>query len=251
MSYPAGQASTEAQGPWDSNWQIEDDFSWFIPGKRGDHEMKFGARYNYTELAARFADQRERHLHVQHAISRSMPANPRTYPERLTIRMGEFKEWHQDPHVRESYAQDKWKIGDHTTLSIGVRYDLEIIPIDVDQQSVVQRRPAVTGRCQQHLARASASRTRSTTEGKSVVRGGYGMFYNRTILGAIDDTLEFGEAHEFLECGATSRTTARTLDRRRAVSRPHPLLVNGPYVNRAGVRSDVPARGTRSGTPAW
>ena len=45
-----GQASTESQGPWDSNYQIEDDFSWFIPGKKGDHELKFGARYNYTEL---------------------------------------------------------------------------------------------------------------------------------------------------------------------------------------------------------
>ena len=43
-------ASTESQGPWDSNYQIEDDFSWFIPGKKGDHEVKFGARYNYTEL---------------------------------------------------------------------------------------------------------------------------------------------------------------------------------------------------------
>ncbi len=44
------QASTEAQGPWDSNWQIEDDYSWFVPGKKGDHELKFGVRYNYTEL---------------------------------------------------------------------------------------------------------------------------------------------------------------------------------------------------------
>src|SRR3954453_9272177 len=45
-----GQASTESQGPWDSNYQIEDDYSWFVPGKKGDHELKFGARYNFTEL---------------------------------------------------------------------------------------------------------------------------------------------------------------------------------------------------------
>ena len=41
-----GQASTESQGPWDSNYQVEDDYSWFKPTKHGDHDMKFGARYN-------------------------------------------------------------------------------------------------------------------------------------------------------------------------------------------------------------
>ena len=44
------QASTESQGPWDSNYQVEDDYSWFLPGKHGDHDMKFGVRYNYTAL---------------------------------------------------------------------------------------------------------------------------------------------------------------------------------------------------------
>ena len=39
-------ASTESQGPWDTNYQIEDNLSWFVPGKRGDHNIKTGARYN-------------------------------------------------------------------------------------------------------------------------------------------------------------------------------------------------------------
>src|SRR6266487_3997917 len=44
------QASTESQGPWDSNYQLEDTLSWFVPGKKGDHDVKLGVRYNYTEL---------------------------------------------------------------------------------------------------------------------------------------------------------------------------------------------------------
>ena len=109
--------STEAQGPWDSNYQIEDHFSWFVPGKKGDHDLKFGARYNYTEL--------ERVSQINQngtfRFNTDLPfdaANPRTYPERLTIRVGEFDEFINN-HTLELYAQDKWKMGGRTTLSAG------------------------------------------------------------------------------------------------------------------------------------
>ena len=121
------QASTEAQGPWDSNYQIEDDFSWFVPGKKGDHELKFGARYNYTELM-RVSQINQNGTFRFNGDLPYDAANPRTYPERLTIRVGEFEE-KIDNHTVELYAQDKWKVG-RTTLSAGIRYDLEIIPID-------------------------------------------------------------------------------------------------------------------------
>ena len=61
-------------------------------------------------------------------------ANPRTYPERLTIRMGTFNEFIKN-HTYEAYAQDKWHLSQGTTLSFGLRYDLEIIPIDESSES--------------------------------------------------------------------------------------------------------------------
>ncbi len=144
------QASTEAQGPWDSNYQIEDDFSWFVPGKKGDHELKFGVRYNYTELQ-RVSQINENGTFRFNTDLSFDAANARTYPERLTIRMGEFEE-RLKTHTFEAYAQDKWKMGERTTLSIGLRYDLENIPIDVANNPLFSAGQQITGRCQQLLA---------------------------------------------------------------------------------------------------
>src|SRR5262245_40493495 len=109
------QGSTENQGPWDSNYQIEDDYSWFLPGRKGDHELKFGARYNYTDL------RRVSQINANGTFSFNTdlafdPANGRTYPERLSMRLGSYDKTIIN-HTYELYAQDKWKMGGHTTLS--------------------------------------------------------------------------------------------------------------------------------------
>ena len=64
-----------------ANYQIEDHFSWFVPGKKGDHDLKFGARYNYTEL--------ERVSQIeQNGRSGSIPTCRSTRPTRGPIRNG-------------------------------------------------------------------------------------------------------------------------------------------------------------------
>ena len=66
--------------------------------------------------------------------------------------------------------------------------------------------------------------------GKSVIRAGYGMFYNRTILGAIDDVLEFSK---FTSSNVVNFPNA-SADPGPAAGRlpTDPMLVNGPVVNR-------------------
>ncbi len=56
-------------------------------------------------------------------------ADPRTYPERLQIRVPGPLNRYQKAHFVSTFAQDKWRFNDRTTLSIGLRYDLEIQPI--------------------------------------------------------------------------------------------------------------------------
>ena len=221
-------ASTESQGPWDSNYQIEDDFSWFIPGKKGDHEVKFGARYNYTELE-RVSQINENGTFT---FSRDLPFdrnNPLTYPERLSIRMGTFNEFIKN-HSWEFFAQDKWKIDGRTTLSIGVRYDLELIPLDQTGNPLFSAGQTYPIDKNNFAPRIGFTRA-FDDHGKSVVRAGYGMFYNRTILGAIDDVLEFSK---FTSSNVVNFPNASADPGPAAGRMPtDPLLVNGPVVNRA------------------
>src|SRR5262245_13330771 len=222
------QASTESQGPWDSNYQIEDDFSWFIPGKKGDHEVKVGARYNYTELR-RVSQINENGTFTINNDKVFNAADPTTYPERLSIRMGTFNEFIKN-HTVELYAQDKWKLGGRTTLSVGVRYDLEIIPIDETDNPLFSGSKNYPIDRNNIAPRIGFSRT-FDENGRTVLRGGYGIFYNRTILGAIDDVLE-----------QSKYTTSNVVNFPNASVDPgpsagrfptDPLLVNGPVVNRA------------------
>jgi Carboxypeptidase regulatory-like domain len=223
------QASTESQGPWDSNYQIEDDYSWFVPDKKGDHDLKFGVRYNYTELR-RVSQVNQNGTFRFNTDLPFDPANPRTYPERFTIRTGPFNEFINN-HTYEMYAQDKWRVSPRTTIGLGIRYDLEIIPLDETGNPLFSaggKYPVDKNNFGPRL-----NFTHSLDEaGKSVVRAGYGIFYNRTILGAVDDALEFGK---LTTSNVVSFPTSGQADPGPSAGRlpADPFLVNGPTINHA------------------
>jgi hypothetical protein len=238
LSYPSflAQASTESQGPWDSNYQIEDDYSWFLPNKKGEHDMKFGFRYNYTEL------RRVSQVNMNGTFTFSQndnvfnPADPRTYPDRFQIRTGAFNEFIQN-HTYEIYAQDKWHIRPNATLSVGVRYDLEVIPIDETGNPLFKDANAYPVDKNNISPRIGYTHTLDAN-GKNVIRAGYGIFYNRTILGAVDDTLEQGK---FTSSSVVNfPTNAADPGPGRGTIPTDPFLVNGPTVNRALLNSLYP-----------
>jgi hypothetical protein len=238
LNFPSvlAQASTESQGPWDSNYQIEDDYSWFLPGKKGDHDMKFGFRYNYTAL--RRASQVNQNGTFTFGTDLPFdPANPRSYPERFSIRTGAFEE-NVKNHTYEAFAQDKWRVRPRTTISLGVRYDLEIIPIDETGNPLFS--PGQAAPTDKNNISPRIAVTHSLDEaGKSVIRGGYGVFYNRTILGALDDTLEFGK---FTSSNVVTFPASGNADPGPSAGRlpAEAYLVNGPTVNRALLNQAYP-----------
>jgi hypothetical protein len=223
-----GQASTESQGPWDSNYQVEDDFSWFLPGKKGDHDVKIGARYNYTELR-RVSQINQNGTFRFNSDLPFNAADPKTYPERFTIRQGQFNEFIKN-HTYEFFAQDKWTLG-RTTMSIGLRYDLEIIPLDETDNPLFPAGSKNSPVDKNNVSPRIGFTHSLDEQGKSVIRAGYGIFYNRTILGALDDTMEFGKY---------TSSVNLTFPNNNADPGPSagrfpvdPFLVNGPFVNRA------------------
>jgi hypothetical protein len=166
------------------------------------------------------------------------PANPRTYPERFSIRTGTFNEFINN-HTYEMYAQDKWRVSPRTTLSVGLRYDLEIIPLDETDNPLFPAGNKKSPTDKNNFGPRIGFTHSLDAAGKSLIRGGYGIFYNRTILGAIDDTLEFGK---FTESNNVTFPASGVADPGPSAGRfpTDPYLVNGPFVNRTLLNQAYP-----------
>lgn len=249
MSFRA-QASTEAQGPWDSNYQIEDNVSWFVPNKKGDHDLKFGARYNFTEL------RRISQINMNGTFRFNTdlpfdPSNPRTYPERFTIRVPDPYKQFIKAHTLELYAQDRWRVGPRMTLSLGVRYDLELIPLDETDNPLFPAGRKTSPIDSNNVAPRIGVTRQLDREGRSLLRAGYGIFYNRTILGALDDTIEFPKFTSSIV--ATFPRDSADPGPSRGQFPTDPFLAAGPFVNWALLRQLFPpgARLRNTGTVAF
>jgi hypothetical protein len=172
-------------------YSVDDTFSWFVPEKMGRHDMKFGVRYSWTtNHNPIWSDMNGSYQFRGQGDIKFDPANPRSYPERLAIRVLGPSEYKMKMHIGEFFAQDKWQMKPGLTLSAGVRYDIEVFPYEQDPGN-----PLFQGRSRPYPIDANNIAPRlglvwnPDGESKSVVRFGYGMFYDRTLLGTVDNFL--------------------------------------------------------------
>ena len=106
------------------------------------------------------------------------PQDPRTYPERLQIRVPGPQAFYMKTHFGSFFAQDKWKLNDRLTLSLGLRYDIEVIPLqELDNPKFPD--PSAYPVDKNNFA-PRVGFVYSPGDHRSLVRGGYGLFYDKT-----------------------------------------------------------------------
>ena len=109
-------------------WHVENTFSWFLPGRRGDHDVKFGTQIQVVNH--RFDDQTNMNgtFNFRSDVAFN-PADPSTYPELLSIRVPSPDSSFMHSKAIVGFVQDKWRLTPRLTFSLGLRYDVEITPI--------------------------------------------------------------------------------------------------------------------------
>jgi outer membrane receptor protein involved in Fe transport len=211
------QQSNVAQARINNSYRAADTVSWI----RNKHSFKFGLEYNYVT-----ADNiNEGDLNGRFIFPTNLPfdpSNPSTYPNRLVIRVPGAQKFVQINHNTSLFAQDAWKVNNQLTLNLGVRWDDETISDDNNNISPRLGFAYDIGGA-----------------GKTVIRGGFGFFYQATPFELIT---------AFRTSGPFSDSFTRNFPLSSADPGPtngqfptDPTLRNGPVVDRALIRSLVGA----------
>src|SRR5215204_3000415 len=229
------QQSNVAQARVNDAYQIDDTMSWFISG-RGSHDVKFGAQYEYVGADSTVQDNLNGTFFFRSDQSFSA-SNPRTYPDRLQIRVPGALDRYQKAHYVAAFVQDKWRVN-RATISLGLRYDLEAQPIqEVDNPDFSD--PSAYPLDKNNIAARLGLTYDLAGDGRSVVRGGYGRFYDKTHFELISAILTAGTFSDSF----VALFPANNFDPGPAAGNlpTDPMRVGGPTVNRALVAAAYPA----------
>jgi hypothetical protein len=223
------QQNAVAQTRVNNAYQIDDTMSWFVTGLGGSHDLKFGGQYEY--VGARSAAQDNANGTFSFRTDQFFNASdPRTYPERLMIRAPGPLNWYQKAHFIAAFAQDKWHVSDRTTVSVGLRYDLEVQPIsEVDNPDFPDptKYPLDTN----NIAPRIGVTYDLLGDGRSVVRGGYGRFYDKTHFEFISNVITAGTfSNSFIVPFPANNVDPGPSN---GMLPSDPMLSGGPTVNRA------------------
>ena len=236
------QQSARANRRLDAAYGADNVFAWFLPNKRGDHDLKFGVNYLYSGLRV----QDFGNMNGTFTINSDLPFdrnNPRTYPERLSIRVPGALDFFMKGHFVGIFAQDKWKMTNNFTLNLGVRYDLEILPTPNQVNPMFADNPDGYPKDMDNVAPRLGFSWALDDSGRSAVRGGVGVFYQRTAYTFL--TNMFGQGARFSDSFIAQFPTNNFDPGPRQGALPSdPRLVNGPVVDRNQIAGLFPAGST-------
>jgi hypothetical protein len=222
------QQSSGASSRLDQAYQLVDTFSWFKPGWHGDHEMKFGTQLERAQTS--FTNDGNLNGTFSFRTDGPFdPADPRSYPERLTVRVPARQADRMKATYISAFAQDNWKLKGRLNINLGLRYDLEVVPIDERANPFFPDSSSypVDGN---NIQPRFGFTYDTSGHGRAVIRGGAGRFY---------DTTYFELISAIVTAGVFSQSFTATFPANQADPGPasgklpiDSMLVNGPAVNR-------------------
>jgi hypothetical protein len=237
LSFEDGQ-SARASRRLDTAYGADNVFAWFLPGKGGDHDLKFGVNYLYSTLRIEDFGTMNGEFDFNTDLPFD-PSNPRTYPERLTIRVPGPVNFLMKGHFIGMFAQDKWKLHNNFTLSAGLRYDLEILPTPNQDNPMFADDPDSYPRDSNNVSPRLGFSWALDDEAKSAVRGGFGIFYQRTSYTFITNMFE-SQALFSTSFQRQFPVNGPDLGPRNGRFPTDPLLAAGPVVNHAAIDALYP-----------
>jgi hypothetical protein len=217
----------------DVAYAADETFAWFIPGKGGDHDLKFGAQYIWASLLF----QQQQNMNGTFVFNHDLPfnaADPRTYPERLQIRVPGESRSYMPGHFLSGFAQDKWRVNNRLSLTLGVRYDLEILPLEEKDNPRFASQddyPVDTNNFSPRLGFSYAMDSRN----QSVLRGGFGVFFQRTPFTYLDEIIFQGAFSDSFVVSFPANNVDPGPSRGQFPA--DSFLVNGPILNRGALNS--------------
>lgn len=158
-----GGTSTVAQSRINNSVQLDDTLSMYVPDLYGDHDFRVGGNYSYRTVKSSGSDTANGVFDFPTDADFD-PAVDETYPEEFSFRsFGPLTTVGAPGNdTLGLFVQDDWQVMPTLTLNLGARYDWESITSDTN-----------------NLAPRLGFSWDPVGDGRTVVRGGYGRFYER------------------------------------------------------------------------
>ncbi|MCL4812170.1 MAG: TonB-dependent receptor [Vicinamibacteraceae bacterium] len=204
LDFPSVDTGPNANTPQQTTvrkYQLRNDFTW----QRGSHALKFGGNYIYTDMGGYFYFGSSGYTVAWFDDPLTIATNSALYPQGFAtpgavrnIQFADGEASHvQTFHQVAFYAQDDWRLGSKLTLNLGIRWDANIgnLPdqttnrtLEILRQLNEPRAQALAGDMDR-LSRSTPSWTEFQPrlgfaydlfgDARTVVRGGYGIFYDQ------------------------------------------------------------------------